>query len=85
VTTSEAVIAEVAFVLASPRQYGLPPAEIALRLKPILALPHLTLPRGQKRRYLRALDLWADYPRLGFVEALTCDGGGWIVLSRYVR
>jgi predicted nucleic acid-binding protein len=71
VTSSEAVLAEVAFVLASPRHYHLSPDEIRDRLRPILALPHLKLPRGSKRRCLRALDLWATYPRLGFVDALT--------------
>ena len=70
-TTSEAVLAEVAFVLASPRQYNLPAADIAAYLGPIIRLPGLKLPRGQKRRYLRALDVWAAHPRLGFVDALT--------------
>jgi predicted nucleic acid-binding protein len=31
----------------------------------------LKLARGHKRRYLRALDIWANHPRLGFVDALT--------------
>jgi predicted nucleic acid-binding protein len=31
----------------------------------------LKLPRGQKRLYLRALELWRDRPTLGFVDALT--------------
>ena len=70
-TTSEAVLAEVAFVLTSPRQYHLPAADVAAYLAPIIRLPHLKLPRGQKRRYLRALEVWAAYPRLGFVDALT--------------
>ena len=71
VTTSEAVLAEVAFVLASKRHYALPPVEVADRLRPILALPNLVLPRGRKRRYLRALQLWSERPTLGFVDALT--------------
>lgn len=28
------------------------------------------MPRGMKRRYLRALDLYATYPKLGFADAL---------------
>jgi len=28
------------------------------------------LPRGEKRRFLQALDLWATYPALGYAEAL---------------
>jgi predicted nucleic acid-binding protein len=70
-TTSEAVLAEVAFVLASLRQYYLPPADVAAYLAPLIRLPGLKLPRGQKRRYLRALDVWAANPKLGFVDALT--------------
>lgn len=56
-STSEAILAEVAFVLASPRQYNLPGANVAAYLAPLLRPPRLTLPRGQKRRYLRALDI----------------------------
>ena len=47
-TTSEAVLAEVAFILASKRQYNLPSVEIAAYLSPIIRLPGLRLPRGRK-------------------------------------
>lgn len=70
-TTSEAVLAEVAFVLASPRQYHLSAADVAAYLAPLIQLPGLALPRGQKHRYLRALDIWAVTPTFGFVDALT--------------
>lgn len=70
-TTSEAVLAEVAFVLNSKRQYDLPPSDIAAYLEPIIRLPNLHLPRGAKRRYQTALSLWSDHPSLGFVDALT--------------
>jgi predicted nucleic acid-binding protein len=69
ITTSEAVLAEIVFVLASPRQYGLSPADIVARLKPIIALPGLKLAR--KRLYLRALDMYAAQPRLDFEDAIT--------------
>lgn len=69
VTTSEAVIAEVAFVLASKNLYNLPVADVAARLAAVLR------PRGvrlrDKRIILQALDLWAATPKLGFVDALT--------------
>ena len=71
ITTSEAILAEVAFILNAKRHYGLPPAEVAARLRPFLRLTELRLARGAKERYLRALDLWSDHPRLGFVDALT--------------
>lgn len=83
-TTSEAVLAEVAFVLASKRQYRLPAAEIASYLAPIIRLSGLKLPRGRKRLYLRALDIWAEHPVLGFVDALTAamvEGSQWRLAS----
>ena len=70
-TTSEAVLAEVAFVLASKRQYNLPARDIVAYLTPILRLRGLRLPRGRKQLYLRATDIWASHPKLGFVDALT--------------
>lgn len=71
VTTSEAVLAEVAFVLSSRRQYSFAPDDIAAYLAPIIRLPSLKLPRGRKRLYLRALEIWTEHPKLGFVDSLT--------------
>jgi uncharacterized protein len=70
-TTSEVVLAEVAFVLASKRQYDVAPETVAAVLRPILRLRGLKLPRGRKETYLRALELWSHHPALGFVDALT--------------
>lgn len=70
-TTSEAVLAEVAFILASKRQYNLPAGEIADFLAPIIRLPSLKLPHGRKQFSLRATEIWTEYPKLGFVDALT--------------
>lgn len=64
VTTSEVVLAEVAFVLASKRQYHLSAETVAAYLAPIIRLPGLELPRGRKRLYLRALDIWTEIPSL---------------------
>ena len=41
--TCESIIAEVIYVLSSPRQYGLNHQEIRERLAPILRLRHLQL------------------------------------------
>lgn len=68
VTTSEAVLAEVVYVLSS-KLYKQAPAEISARLKPILTLRGLHLPH--KRGYLAALDLYASIPGLDFEDALT--------------
>jgi predicted nucleic acid-binding protein len=68
--TSEAIIAEVAYVLYSRRApYQLSHSEIRDRLLPILTLQGLKLP--QKRVCLDALDIYADSPFLDFEDALT--------------
>ncbi len=68
-TTSDAVIAEVAFVMTSPRVYALEVSEAAARLSTVLNLRGVKL--HEKRTVLAALDLWATHPKLGFVDALT--------------
>jgi predicted nucleic acid-binding protein len=70
ITTTEIVVHEVAFVLASKRQYGRPVDEIVTAMTNVIRLPGMRLPRGDKRRYLTALDLWARYPSIGFADAL---------------
>lgn len=71
ITTSEAVLAEVCFVLNSKRQYDVAPTDIADLMQPILRFPAFQLPSGAKKRYGRALELWAAAPKLEFVDALT--------------
>jgi predicted nucleic acid-binding protein len=66
-TTSEAVIAEVVYVLASKQLYGLPREQIRGLLRPLLSLPGLKL--TQRRMYLRAFDLYATYA-IDFEDAL---------------
>ncbi len=67
-TTSEAVIAEVVYVLSSKEVYNLGRDEIRARLYPLLSVPGLKLPR--RKVYLHALDLYAEYP-IDFEDALT--------------
>ena len=66
-TTSQAVIAEVVYVLSSKQLYNLSPQEIRALLYPLLSLPGLKLP--YRRMYLRALDLYATY-QIDFEDAL---------------
>lgn len=66
---SEAILAEVFFVMNSSRHYALSAPEVVDRLKPILELPSCKMPG--KRLYLRALDIAGSFPTLGFVDALT--------------
>jgi predicted nucleic acid-binding protein len=68
ITTCESVIAEVLFVLCSPRQYGLTHQDASARLRPLLSLRGFRLP--QKRVYFRALDLFATYPHLDYPDTL---------------
>lgn len=67
-TTSEAVIAEVVFVLSARRLYNLSPQDVRARLLPILALPGLKLPHKSQLR--RALDLYGTHA-MDFEDALS--------------
>ena len=67
-TTAEAMITEIAYVLHSRAQYGLTPAEIGARLRPLLLVRGLKL--THKRTYLRALELWEAHPSLDFEDVL---------------
>jgi predicted nucleic acid-binding protein len=55
------VVSETVFVLASPRNYGLPREEIVALLTPILKLTNLRL--ENRRLIMRALDLYATSNR----------------------
>lgn len=67
VTTSEAVIVEVVYVLSSKTLYNFPRPDIQAHLSTVIALRGLKLPH--KRTYLRALDIYAT-TNLDFVDAL---------------
>ena len=73
VTTSDAVIAEVAFILTAKAHYHLPVPDAAGRLDAVLRLRGVKI--RDKRVLLRAIELWADHPNLGFVDALTASHG----------
>jgi predicted nucleic acid-binding protein len=61
------VIADAVFVLASPRTYRLPRAEVAALLAPLVQLPHFLV--ENKRAVLRALSLYGSVA-LDFGDAL---------------
>ena len=54
-TTSEVVLDEVCYVLASRRQYNRTAADIVSFMAPLLRLKGIKFPDGDKRVYLRAL------------------------------
>ena len=68
ITTSEAVLAEVAFILTSPRHYHGPRSTAAASVKALLRPKGCRMPA--KDVCLRALDLWVEHPRLSFPDAL---------------
>lgn len=69
VATSEAIVAEVVYVLSSPRWYRFTHADVSARLRPLVALRGVRL--SHKRTVLRALDLYAAHTFLDFEDALS--------------
>lgn len=69
VLTSEAILTEVCYVLVSKRnQYHLSHGDIRARLMPIISMSGLKIPN--KKRYLRALDIFALYSNLDIEDAV---------------
>lgn len=66
--TSETVIAEVVFVLSSPKHYRLSRPQIQVALSRLLLLPGLKVPN--RNTHLRALALYAQQP-LDFEDCLS--------------
>jgi len=66
--TAEAIVAEVVYVLISPRHYGLARAEVRGRLLPLLLVRGLRLP--DKQVCIRALELWEADRGLDYEDAL---------------
>lgn len=69
ITTSDAILAEVAFVLTSRKHYQLPAENAAALISSIVRLRGFR--HREKATILRSLDIWAQRPQLGFVDALT--------------
>lgn len=81
--TSESVIAELVFVLSSPRLYNLSRDRIRALLTPILSLKGLRLPK--RAACLRALDLYVE-TSMDFVDALAVaqmEAGGVTEVCSY--
>jgi predicted nucleic acid-binding protein len=66
---SDAVLAEVAFMLTSPRHFGMAVPDVTARLSTIVRLPRLRV--SDRQTLLQAFAVWESRPRLGFVDALT--------------
>jgi predicted nucleic acid-binding protein len=68
ITTSEATLAEVIFILSAAKHYNTPRQTIVTGLKPLLRPNSCRL--SSKDICLRALDVWAGNPRLSFPDSL---------------
>ena len=66
-TTSESILAEVVFVLSSPRLYNQPRQNIRTLLRPLVSLRGLRI--ANRNAFLRALDIYAE-TNLDFEDAL---------------
>lgn len=67
-TTSDAILAEVVFVLWHPKRYGVPRPLVTAKLRALLRPRGCRLPA--KDVCLHALDLWEAHPKLSFPDAL---------------
>lgn len=68
VMTCEAVVAEVVYVMSSKKQYGLSAEEIHRLFSPLLEFRGLRL--AGKARCIRALEIYAMRPSIGFEDAI---------------
>ena len=67
-TTTDAVIAEVAFVLTSPRHYGISRHQALIRVVPLLRLPGCEV--AHREELESAFSRWEGNPKISFVDAL---------------
>lgn len=68
VTSSEATIAEVVFILSAKTHYNTPRVTVVIALKTLLRLEHFRL--SGRAICLQALDIWEQNPRLSYPDSL---------------
>jgi predicted nucleic acid-binding protein len=68
VTTSEATIAEVVYIMSAPMHYNSARSTVCAGLRPLLSMRAFRL--TTKVICLRALELWELHPKLSFPDAL---------------
>lgn len=66
--TSEAIVAEIIYVLLSPKLYGRSRAEIAAGLGAVLGIRGVQVP--EKVSVLAAIDIWQQTEKLDFADCL---------------
>lgn len=67
--TSEAIIAEIVYVLSSPKHYHLSRQQIRVALSRLLLLPGLKM--ASRNTYLQALAIYAQHAALDFEDCLS--------------
>jgi predicted nucleic acid-binding protein len=67
-TTSDAIVAEVAFILTSPRHYHISRSDAASYITILLSTPGIQF--GSHEECLDALSIWTNEPKLSFPDAL---------------
>ncbi len=78
VTTSEAVLHEVCYVLNSRKQYALDVAKVVDLVSSLLMLEEVRFPQRDKSIYLKALGIWRSRPAIGFTDSVViarCEMG----------
>ena len=68
ITTSEAIVAEVVFILSARNHYGMARQDVRSRLRPLLLVRGFRF--DAKPVCLRALDEWQQRSQLSFPDAL---------------
>lgn len=69
-TTTEVVLHEVAYILGSKQQYGLPSETVLSSLKFIVELPGIRLHRDDRYCFGRAFELLEQFPEIEFSDAV---------------
>lgn len=72
-TTSDAIVAEVAFILTSARHYSYDRSSAANAIKNVLLQSRFQYP--QLNTCVRALELWESHAKLSFPDALAAAFG----------
>ena len=68
-TTTDAVIAEVVFILSDPKHYRFTRYEVLTRLVPLLRLPGCAI--VHREEIVAAIGRWEGNPKISFVDALS--------------
>lgn len=69
-TTTEVVLHEICYILTAKTHYALSVEDVISYMRTLLSLDGLWFPAGEKRIYLRALDIWEEHPKILYSDSL---------------